>query len=33
MIDESREMKMNLGNEIQVNGDTIESGTTTMGKI
>ena len=33
MIDESRKMKMNLGNEIQVNGDTIESGTTTMGKI
>ena len=33
MIDESRKMKMNLGNEIQVDGGTIESGTTTMGKI
>ncbi|MBC7588705.1 MAG: PA2169 family four-helix-bundle protein, partial [Chitinophagaceae bacterium] len=33
MIDESRRMKMDLGNEIQVDGGTIESGSTTMGKI
>ncbi|MBC7589331.1 MAG: PA2169 family four-helix-bundle protein, partial [Chitinophagaceae bacterium] len=33
MIDESRRMKMDLGNEIQVDGGTIESGSTAMGKI
>lgn len=33
MIDESREMKMQLGNEVQVGGATIESDNTTLGKI
>lgn len=33
MIDESRKIKMDLGNEVQVQGATIESGTTASGKI
>ncbi len=33
MIDESRHIKMDLGSEVQVEGGTIESGTTASGKI
>jgi uncharacterized protein (TIGR02284 family) len=33
MVDESRQLKMELGNEIQVGGSSIESGTTASGKI
>ena len=32
-IDQSRNIKNELGNEVQVLGGTIESGTTNMGKI
>ena len=33
MIDESRQLKMELGNEVQVLGGIIEGGTTNSGKI
>lgn len=33
MIDESRRIKMDLGSEVQVEGGTIESGTTASGTI
>jgi len=33
MIDESRNIKMDLGNEVQVSGGTIEGDTTGLGKI
>ena len=33
MIDQSREAKLQLGNEVQVLGGTIEGGTTNSGKI
>lgn len=33
MIDESRQLKMELGNEVQVGGESIETGSTAGGKI
>ena len=33
MIDESRQLKMELGNEVQIGGESIETGTTASGKL